>query len=432
MADVGASEDAYALAQSVARRSYGRLLAFVAARTRDIAAAEDALGDAFAAALAHWPADGVPANPEAWLLTTARHRALDGARRQATQMAASDELLALAQPGHAEHADLAALLPSAIGADGSPQVIPDDRLRLMFACAHPGIAAELRAPLILQTVLGFDAASIASAFRVAPSTMGQRLSRGKARIRQAGIPFRVPDAHELPARLDAVLAAVYAAYSDGWSDPAGTQAQRRAMAEEALWLGRLIAALLPDQPEALGLLALMLYLESRRGARRDAGGEFVPLESQDTAVWNGSMLDEAESLLQQAAAAGRTGRYQLEAAVQSAHIARRRGEPTDWPAIVALYGALRDITASPIVAINRAVALAHTEGSLAALQALQEVADDERIATYQPYWAARAELLMQSCQAEAARAAYVQAIGLEIDPAVRRFLQRRAALVPSK
>lgn len=427
MADVGAPEDAYALAQSVARRSYGRLLAFVAARTRDIAAAEDALGDAFAAALAHWPVDGVPANPEAWLLTAARRRAVDGARRQETQAAASDELLALAQPGHEEHADLAALLPSSVGADGTPQAIPDDRLRLMFACAHPGIAAELRAPLILQTVLGFDAASIASAFRVAPSTMGQRLSRGKVRIRQAGIPFRVPDAYELPERLDAVLAAVYTAYSDGWSDPTGTQAHHRAMAGEVLWLGRLTAALLPDQPEALGLLALMLYLESRRVARRDAEGEFVPLESQDTSVWDSAMLDEAESLLQQAAAAGRTGRYQLEAAVQSAHTARRRGKPTDWPAIVALYGALGDITASPIVAINRAVALAHTAGPLAALQALEEVAEDERIATYQPYWAARAELLMQSGQADAARLAYLQAIGLEIDPAVRRFLQRRAA-----
>ena len=429
MADVGTT-DAYALAQSVARRSYGRLLAFVAARTRDIAAAEDALGDAFAAALAHWPLEGVPENPEAWLLTAARRRALDGARRQATQAAASDELLALAQPGHAEHADLAALLPCVVGADGTPQAIPDDRLRLMFACAHPGIAAELRAPLILQTVLGFDAASIASAFRVAPSTMGQRLSRGKARIRLAGIPFRVPDAHELPDRLDAVLAAVYAAYSDGWSDPVGTQVHRRAMAEEALWLGRLTAALLPGQPEALGLLALMLYLESRRIARRDSDGEFVPLESQDTATWDNAMLVEAEQLLQQAASCGSMGRYQLEAAVQSAHAARRLGMATDWPAIVALYGALGDITGSPIVVINRAVALAHTEGALAALAALQAVADDQRIATYQPYWAARAELLTQSGQAEAARAAYLQAIGLEIDPAVRRFLQRRAAMVP--
>ena len=427
MADVG-STDAYALAQSVARRSYGRLLAFVAARTHDIAAAEDALGDAFAAALSHWPADGVPANPEAWLLTAARHRALDGFRHRAIEAAASAQLETLAQPGHDPHADLAALLPSAIGADGNPKAIPDDRLRLMFACAHPGIAAELRAPLILQTVLGFDAASIASAFRVAPSTMGQRLSRGKARIRQAGIPFRVPDAHDLAERLDAVLAAVYAAYSDGWTDPTGTQAQRRAMAGEALWLGRLTAALLPDQPEAQGLLALMLYLESRRIARRDAEGEYVPLESQDVALWDNAMQDESEQLLQQAAGAGHIGRYQLEAAVQSAHTARRLGKPTDWPAIVALYGALGEVTASPIVAINRAVALSHTEGPLAALQALQEVAEDRRVANYQPYWAARAELLMQSQQPAAARAAYQQAIGLEIDPAVRRFLQRRAAL----
>ncbi len=409
-----------ALAEVAARRNYGRLLAFVAARTRDIAAAEDALAEAFAAALRHWPQDGVPDKPQAWLLTAARRRLIDVARRQATQDAAAQELLVLAQ-------DDAADVDGSVAGSDAAAAIPDDRLRLMFACAHPGIAPELRAPLMLQTILGFDAASIASAFRVAPAAMAQRLVRGKARIRQTGIPFRVPDADELPERLGAVLAAVYAAYSDGWSDPLGTQAHRRAMAEESIWLVRLIVRLLPDEPEAIGLLALMLYLESRRVARRDALGEFVPLELQEVALWDGALIDEAEALLRRAVAMGRLGRYQLEAALQSAHAARRVAGATDWPAIVGLYDALLLLSASPVVAINRAVALAQAEGAAAGLAVLQALAGDARIADYQPYWAARAELLVRSGLHDQAQAAYAQAIGLEIDPAVRRFLQRQAA-----
>lgn len=238
-----AGDTASRAAEAVARRSRGRLLAFLAARSRDIAAAEDALSEALAAALAHWPAEGVPHNPEAWLLTAARRKLIDAARRQGTQAEAADELLVLAQPGFG---------------DAAPLAIPDERLRLLFACAHPGIAPALRAPLMLQTVLGLDAAAIGQAFRVPPATMGQRLVRGKARIREAGIPFRVPEPHELPDRLDAVLAAVYAAYSEGWCDPGGAQPQRRTLAEEALWLGRLIASLLPAEPEALGSGALKL------------------------------------------------------------------------------------------------------------------------------------------------------------------------------
>ena len=407
---------AAALAEQVARRSYGRLVAFLTMRTRDIAQAEDALSEAFAAALSHWPRDGVPANPEAWLLTTARRRLIDGSRRQATHEAAAIELEVLAQPAFA-------------GAPGAAPEIPDERLRLLFACAHPGIAPALRAPLMLQTVLGFDAAAIASAFRVAPATMGQRLARGKARIREAGIPFRVPDLHELPERLDAVLAAIYATYSEGWSDPGGTQPQRRALAEEALWLGRLVATLLPDEPEALGLVALMLYLDSRRGARRDDAGEFVPLEAQDPARWDATLIDQAEALLRRAALSQRIGRYQLEAALQSAHAERRRGRGADARAIVRLYDALLELTGSPVVAINRAVALASGEGAPAGLAALDAVAADPRIADYQPYWAARAELLARAGQHARASEAYSRAIGLEIDPAVRRFLLRRATAI---
>jgi RNA polymerase sigma-70 factor (ECF subfamily) len=314
-------------------------------------------------------------------------------------------------------------------AETTEEEIPDERLRLMFACAHPAIDAGVRAPLILQTVLGFDAAAIASAFLVAPATMSQRLVRAKSRIRQAGIPFRVPERTELSERLDAVLEAVYAIYAEGWSDPGGTETRPRNLADEGIWLGQLVASLLPGEPEALGLLALMLYAEARRGARRNAHGDYVPLADQDPAAWDQALIDEAEALLLRASEAGRIGRYQLEAAVQSAHVMRRRGGPTDWSAIERLYDALLSLTGSPVVAINRAVAIAETRGAPAGLAALDALSDDARLAEYQPYWAARAELLIRCGDVPAADAAYERAIGLEPDPAVRSFLQRRRAQV---
>jgi RNA polymerase sigma-70 factor (ECF subfamily) len=303
--------------------------------------------------------------------------------------------------------------------------IPDQRLALMFACAHPAIEPSIRAPLILQTILGFDAASIASAFLVAPATMGQRLTRAKAKIKQAGIPFDVPERTELAERLDAVLAAIYAAFAEGWTDPAGTEARRRNLGSEALWLGRLVVTLLPDEPEALGLLALMLFAEARRPARRDADGGYVPLAEQDTALWNAALMNEAEMLLLRASRMGVIGRYQLEAAVQSAHGVRRLTGAADWAAIEQLYDALLAMTGSPVVAINRAVAVAETRGPATGLAALDLLGDDTRLAEYQPYWAARAGLLARMNDAAAARAAYERAIGLESDPVVRRFLQSR-------
>ena len=287
----------------MARRSYGKLVAFLAARTGDVAAAEDALADAFAAALADWPASGVPRSPEAWLMAVARRRLIDAARRRRTRGDAADHLRLLAEELDQPMDDAA---------------IPDDRLGLMFACAHPAIDPAIRAPLMLQTILGFDAAAIASAFLVSPATMGQRLVRAKSKIRQAGIPLRVPERAEMPGRLDAVLAAIYAAFAGGWLD-----ATRRNLAEEALWLGRLVASLLPDEPEALGLLALMLHAEARHAARRDVAGGYVPLAEQDAAQWDAGMIEEAETLLLRAGAMGVIGRYQLEAAVQSAHAVRR-------------------------------------------------------------------------------------------------------------
>lgn len=393
----------------MARQSYGRLVAFLAARTRDVAGAEDALADAFAAALAHWPVSGVPEKPEAWLLAAARRKLIDAARRRRTATDATGHLQLLAE-------ELS---------QGDDMQIPDDRLALMFACAHPAIDPATRAPLILQTILGFDAAAIGSAFLVSPSAMGQRLVRAKTRIKDAGIPFRMPEAADLPERLEAVLEAIYAAFAEGWTDPAGTEARRRDLAEEAIWLGRLVVSLLPDEPEAQGLLALMLYAEARRRARRTADGDYVPLAEQDPASWDPRLIEEAEALLGRASRAGITGRYQLEAAVQSAHVVRRVTGRADWDAIAALYGALQAMTGSPVVAINRAVALAESEGAEAGLAVLDEAAADARLADYQPYWAARADLLARIGDATAADTAYERAIGLEADPAVRRFLQRR-------
>jgi RNA polymerase sigma-70 factor (ECF subfamily) len=406
-------QKAGAAAEAVARRSYGKLVAFLAARTRDVAGAEDALADAFAAALVDWPASGVPQSPEAWLMAVARRKMIDAARRRRSNEGAAEHLQLMQ-----EELEAAAV---------SETQIPDDRLLLMFACAHPAIEPGIRAPMILQTVLGFDAATIASAFLISPATMGQRLVRAKAKIRQTGIPFRLPERADLRERLGAVLAAIYAAFSEGWSDPAGTEFRRRNLAEEGIWLGRLVASLLPEEPEALGLLALMLHAEARRGARRNPAGQYVPLAEQDPQLWNTPLIEEAEAHLFRASRMGAVGRYQLEAAVQSAHVVRRLTGHTDWAAIERLYDALATIIDSPVVAINRAIAVAETRGPAAALKALDALADDARLTQYQPYWAARAGLLARTGATAAAEQAYERAIGLEADPAVREFLQQRRA-----
>jgi predicted RNA polymerase sigma factor len=403
-------ELARSTADAVARRSYGKLVALLAARAHDLSIAEEALADAFVAALATWPRTGCPANPEAWLLTAARRKIIDAARRRRT--------------GEAAVAG-ARLLADELAEARSDAGIPDHRLALMFACAHPAIEVGIRAPLMLQVVLGLDAATIASAFLVSPAAMGQRLSRAKSKIRMAGIPFRIPDRDELPHRTAAVLDAVYAAFAEGWNDARGTDVARRDLADEALYLGRLVSRLLPHEPEALGLLALMLHAEARRPARRNAAGDYVPLAEQDPATWNAAMIDEAEELLRRASLCGAIGRYQIEGALQSAHVAGRRAGRADWAAVVVLYDALLALTASPVVAINRALAVAEIAGPTVALQAIDALADDARLLQYQPYWVARAELLGRSGAGRDAADAYDVAIGLERDPAVRRFLQNR-------
>jgi predicted RNA polymerase sigma factor len=403
------ADDARAMAEAVARRSYGKLVAFLAARTHDVAAAEDALSEAFASALTDWPRNGTPDNPEAWLLTAARRKFIDSVRGRQRGEAATEDLRLMAEGLNA----------------ATEQEIPDQRLALLFACAHPAVHTATRAPLMLQVVLGFDAATIASAFLISPATMGQRLVRAKDKIRQARIPFRIPGRQELPERLDTVLDAIYAAFSEGWIDAAGTDTARRDLAAEAIFLGRLVTELLPSEPEALGLLALMLHAEARRVARRDAEGEFIPLDEQDVARWDAKMIAEAESLIVRASKTGATGRYQLEAALQSAHVHRRRTGIANWQDVVRIYDVLSAISGSPVVAINRALAVAEAEGPGAGLRALHRVAADARLAEYQPYWAARAELLARNGKTDEAREAYQVAIGLERDPAVRRFLQKK-------
>ena len=401
------------IAQTVARASYGKLIAFLAKQTRDVAGAEDALSEAFAAALADWPRKGVPDNPEAWLMAVAKRKIIDAARRRRSGEASVD------------HAQLMAEELEAMAS--KERSIPDERLALMFACAHPAIDPNIRSPLILQTVLGLDAADIGSAFLVTPAAIGQRLARAKNKIKVAGIPFRVPERAELGERLYAVLEAIYAAYTKGWNDPANVQNN---LADEAIWLGRLIVDLLPGEAEALGLLALMLFLQSRRGARRGLSDEFIPLSNQDPSLWDVDMIDDAERLLRRASEMSAIGRYQLEAAIQSAHAARRVAGETDWEAIVALYKGLYKTTASQVVAINHAVALAEVKGPEAGLAALPELSANPELMEFQPYWAARAALLSRTDLLGDAAEAYGMAIGLESDPIVRNFLLARRSALP--
>lgn len=409
----GRGGEASRAAKRVARERHGRLVAFLAARTRDVAGAEDALAEAFAAALRLWPRDGVPDNPDAWLLTVARRRQTDAIRRRQTRIAGVEHLKLMADEIEA--------------AAATPDEIPDRRLGLMFACAHPAIERGVRPPLILQTILGLTAIDIASAFLIPPATMGQRLVRAKARIKDAGIPFRIPEKSELPERLDAVLEAIYACYAKGWAQIGESGASQ--FAEEAIWLGRLVVSLLPTEPEAKGLLALMLYTEARRRARRDHEGAYVPLDEQDISLWDDWQIDMAEVLLSEASAGGPSGRYQVEAAIQSAHVVRRILGKPNWQAIVSLYNHLLALTGSPVVALNRAAALAEVEGPAAAIAILEELATDRRMADYQPYWAARGHLFAKAGRKHEAHEALMLAIGLSADPAVRQYLQRQLAVL---
>jgi RNA polymerase sigma-70 factor (ECF subfamily) len=394
-------------AERAARESYGRLVAFLASRSGDVAAAEDALAQAFAAALRQWPVEGVPERPEAWLHAVAKRRQVDELRRHV-----DDDRFA---------ADWRALWDEALP---EPDELPDRRAALLFACAQDGIEPAIRAPLMLQTVLGLTATQIAEAFLMAPATLGQRLVRAKARIKRDGLAFRLPDRTQLPARVASVLDAVYAAYAKGWSEP--DPAAGVAMAEEAIWLATVVAGLLPDEPEAQGVLSLMLYAEARRPARTDAAGDFVPLSEQDVTRWDARMIQLATRLLHATNDEPASGRFQVEAAIQSAQVSRRLGGTATADDIVRLYDLLATLAPSPVVRLNRAMAIAQRDGPAMALPLLDELDGDERMATYQPYWAARASVLAGLGLRDMAQVAFRQAIGLSSDAAVRSWLQRQS------
>jgi predicted RNA polymerase sigma factor len=396
--------------ERVARESYGRLVAYLAARTHDVAGAEDALADAFTSALRTWPRDGVPTKPEAWLLTTARRRLIDRARHERMRAEAEPTIRLLVRESHGL----------------ADRTFPDDRLKLLFVCTHPEIDRSVHTPLMLQVVLGLDAATIASAFLTSPAAMGQRLSRAKARIRETAIAFEVPDRQLLPSRLDAVLEAIYAAYGSGWDDVAGSDPRRRGLAAEAVWLARVLLQLLPDEPEARGLLALMLFCEARRPARRDTNGDYVPMSAQDTTLWSQPMVDEAERELSMAATQGRAGRFQLEAALQSAHVEGARRGRTDWQALAVLYDGLVRLAPTAGALVGRAAALAEAIDPASGLRALDAI-DPETTRNYQPYWAVRAHLLHRAGQTREALDAFDRAIGLTEDASTRQFLLERRA-----
>ncbi|MBF2028360.1 MAG: RNA polymerase subunit sigma-70 [Oscillatoriales cyanobacterium C42_A2020_001] len=404
--------DARRAAELAARNSYGRLIAYLVAQTRDVAAAEDALGDAFLAALKTWTESGIPHNPEAWLLVTARHRLIDMARR--TQV--SDRIL------NAFKLDRFAPTTEPSLEDVT---FPDDRLKLLFICAHPAIDPTIHTPLMLQTVLGLNAAQIASAFLVAPATMSQRLVRAKAKIRDAGIAFELPLAFELPTRLEAVLEAIYAAYTNGWEGVSGADPRQKGLAEEAIWLARLCVQLLPEEPEVRGLLALMLHCEARREARRTADGAYVPLLQQDTRLWSQPMMAEAEAELTQASTFQQLGRFQLEAAIQSIHARRAITQQVDWQALALLYEGLIQLSPTLGALMSHAAAIAEVKGWEQGL-ALLEALPPERVNSYQPYWALKAHLLKHSPNHSDTQQAYVRAIGLTEDPAIREFLMQRS------
>lgn len=398
------TDDARRSAEAAARASYGRLLALVAAGTRDLAAAEDALAEAFVAALRSWPEKGVPDKPEAWLLTVAQRHVGRVRRHHGVRAAAASTLELLYRECE----------------DGSGS-LPDRRLALLFVCAHPAIDPAIRTPLMLQTVLGLDAARIAAAFLVAPATMGQRLVRAKAKIKAAGIRFEDPEPEELPSRLEAVLDAIYAAYGTGWDAVPGAEGEIAAFTSEAIFLARLAVALLPAEPEAKGLLALMLYCEARAPARRDADGGFVPLGDQNIALWTRDAIIEAEALLREAAVSGRFGRYQCEAAIQSLQVQRRMTGHAHWRDLLTLYDLLAVHTPSLGARVAAAVALAEAGEPVQALATLDAL-PAERVSGYQPYWVSRMHVLALLGRDTAdARAT---ALTLTRDPAVRAHLAR--------
>lgn len=406
--------------EQIYRRDARRVFATLVRLLGSFDLAEEALHDAFMAAAERWPRDGVPAHPVAWLVSAGRFKAIDGLRRN-RRMVVWDEV-----------AEQIEAIASDDPAPDEQQHLEDDRLRLIFTCCHPSLAQQAQVALTLHEVCGLTTEAVASAFLQTPGTIAQRIVRAKAKIRDARIPYQVPEADELPARLESVLRVIYLVFNEGYSASSGDAALDPDLSGEAIRLARLVAGLLPE-PEAIGLLALMLLHESRRAARVDADGELVPLDEQDRGLWNAALIAEGSALVQQALQTRRFGGYTLQAAISAVHAAAPRAEDTDWAQIVGLYDALLRAEPSPVVELNRAVAVAMDPAQglgagLALVDAL--IAEHPVIARYHLAHAARADLCRRAGRIAEARGSYAAAIELAQQEPERRFLRRRLATLP--
>jgi len=387
---------------------WGRVVATLIRYTGDFDIAEECAQDAFALAVDHWRRDGVPRNPGAWLTTTAKNRAINRVRRERT--------------GEAKAREAAMLAPSD---DAPSEDIDDERLRLIFTCCHPALALDAQVALTLRTLVGLTTAEIARAFLIPEPTMAQRLVRAKRKIREAGIPYRVPPAELLPERTAGVLAVLYLLFNEGYSASVGADLVRTELCAEAIRLTGLVVSLLSDEPEATGLLALMLFQDSRRATRTDHAGTLVPLEDQDRTRWNKTEIDEGDAILTAALERGRPGPYQVQAAIAACHATAVTAADTDWVQIAALYRELEAYFPSPVVALNRAVAVAMADGAQAGLRLVDEIAAHGALAGYHLLPATRADLLRRLGRREEAAAAYREAFGLAPTEPERRYLQRR-------